>query len=76
MVSTGWTTLSSPKRRAVACSPNSTSMRPKPTSQTTRLMAWDIRLRRNVLDSGADSTPMRWRTEVRALTKAAIAARR
>ncbi len=76
MVSTGWTTLSSPKRRAVACSPKVTSMRPKPTIQMTRLMAYDIRLRRIVVDSGASSTPMRWRTEVRALTKAASAARR
>ena len=75
-MSTGWTTLSCPKRRAVACRPKVTSMRAKPMSQMPRLMAWAIRLQAQVVDSGADSTPMRWRTEVSALTKAASAARR
>ena len=76
MVSTGWTTLSSPNRRAVACRPKTTSMRAKPISQMPRLRAWAIRLQRMVVDSGAVSTPIRWSTEVRALTKAAVAARR
>ena len=76
MVSTGWTTLSSPNRRAVACSPKTTSINPNPMSQMPRRMAWVIRLRRRVVDSGAVSTPIRWSTEVRALTKAAVAASR
>ncbi len=44
-------------------------------SQMPRLMACRIRESRMVVDSGAVSTPIRWRTEVRALTKAALAAR-
>ncbi len=75
VVNTGWTTLSSPKRRAVACSPNTTSIRAKPISQMPRLRAWAIRLQRMVVDSGAVSTPIRCSTEVSALTKAAVAAR-
>ncbi len=75
VVRTGWTTLSSPNRRAVACRPKTTSMRAKPMSQIPRLMAWLIRLRRMVSESGAVSTPILCRTEVRALTKAALAAR-
>jgi len=35
-----------------------------------------MRLRRRADDSGADSTPIRWRTEVTALVKAASAASR
>ena len=76
MVNTGWTTLSSPNRRAVACSPKDTSIKAKPTSQIPRRRAWAIRLHRSVVESGADSTPIRCRTEVKALTKAARAARR
>jgi hypothetical protein len=35
-----------------------------------------MRLILRVVDAGADSTPIRWRTDVRALTKAAVTARR
>ena len=68
--------LSWPNLSAVACRPNCTSISAKPTSQMPCLRAWAIRLGRRVDDSGADSTPMRWSTEVMALVKAASAARR
>ena len=76
MVNTGCTTLSWPKRNAVAWRPNVTNIRAKPMSQMPRRRAWAIRLHRKVVDSGADSTPIRCRTEVSALTKAESAARR
>ena len=76
MVSTGWTTLSWPRRRAVACRPNSTSISANPTSQIRRRTAWAIRLNRRAADEGADSTPILCSTETRALTMAAVTARR
>ncbi len=57
VVSTGWTTLSSPKRRAVACRPKKTSMSANPISQTPRRMAWVMRLRRSVVESGRGLHP-------------------
>ncbi len=76
VVSTGWTTLSSPNRSAVACSTNTTSISPNPASQMPRRRAWAIRLHRMVVEAGASSTPIRCSTEVRALTNAALAASR
>ncbi len=76
VVSTGWTTLNSPNRSAVAWRANTTSISAKPINQMPRFRAWAMRLHRMVVEAGAVSTPIRCSTEVRALTKAASAASR
>ena len=59
VVSTGWTSDSRPRCRAVAWSRNDTIIRAKPSSQTGLRRACKIRLSRSVALSGAFSTPMR-----------------
>ena len=75
VVSTGCTVLSWPCLSAVATNPNCTRLNAKPMSQIFCLTAWPMRLALRADDSGAVSTPMRCSTEVRALVKAARAAK-
>ena len=54
---------------------NVITMKAKPSSHTPRLSAWVSRLRCIDDDSGASSTPMRWRMLASALDRALATAR-
>ena len=75
-VNMGWTTVRSPKRKAEACSTNTTRRRAKPSNQIPRLSALVSNRRRMASPAGADSTPIRCITPATALHSAAQAAKR
>ncbi len=73
-VKMGWTVVSRPKCRARNCKRNAAISTVKPAIHTVRRIAYAMRLNLRFVSAGADSTPIRCRTLVKALANAAMTA--